>query len=78
MDLAALAEDEGGHLRIPVTGLMTKMHASLKHLAHGDICHWVLSSFGLGFHVPHDGNPEPMSAGSGHPAACADTCVNSS
>ena len=39
MDLAALAEDERGHLRVPVTGLVTEMHASLKHLAHSDISH---------------------------------------
>ena len=29
MDFIALAEDEGSHLRIPVAGLVTKMHASL-------------------------------------------------
>ena len=34
VDLATLAKDEGGHLRIPVTGLVAKVHASLQHLAH--------------------------------------------
>jgi hypothetical protein len=59
MDLAAFAEDEGSHLRVPVTGLVTEVHARLKHLAHGDISHGVFLQFsGLGFHVPHDSNPE--------------------
>ena len=39
VDLATLTEDIGGHLRIPVTGLVTKMHASFQHLAHSDVCH---------------------------------------
>ena len=39
VDFVSFAEDEGCHLRVPVTGLMTKMHASLKHLAHSYVCH---------------------------------------
>src|SRR5215469_2031923 len=35
VDAAALAEDERRHLRVPETGLMTEMHASFEHLAHG-------------------------------------------
>ena len=29
VNLVALAEDEGSHLRVPIAGLVTKMHASL-------------------------------------------------
>jgi hypothetical protein len=36
---------------------VTEMHASLKHLAHGDISHRYSPVFGLGLHVPHDSNP---------------------
>ena len=39
VDFVTFAEDVGCHLRVPVTGLMTKVHASLKHLAHGYVCH---------------------------------------
>ena len=39
VDLVPLAEDVRRHLRVPVTGLMTEMHASLKHLAHGNAAH---------------------------------------
>src|SRR5690348_10668391 len=39
VDLAARAEDVRRHLRVPVAGLVTEMHASFKHLAHGDLCH---------------------------------------
>ena len=40
VDFVTCAEDVGCHLRVPVTGLMTKVHASLKHLAHGYVCHF--------------------------------------
>jgi hypothetical protein len=39
VDLAACAEDVWIHLRVPVTGLVAKMHASFEHLAHGDLRH---------------------------------------
>ena len=39
VDLVALAENVRCHFRVPVAGLMTKVHASLKHLAHRYVCH---------------------------------------
>jgi hypothetical protein len=39
MNLATMAEYIRGHLGVPVTCLVTKVNASLKHLAHSDICH---------------------------------------
>ena len=39
VDFVSLAEDIRCHLRVPIAGLMTKVHASLKHLAHGNVCH---------------------------------------
>ncbi len=39
VDLAPGAEDVGFHLRVPVAGLVTKMYAGFKHLAHGDFRH---------------------------------------
>ncbi len=48
VDLVSFAEDEGSHLRVPEAGLMTKMHASLQHLAHGYVGHdYSLSGFSL-------------------------------
>ena len=62
VDFVTFTEDEGCHLRVPVTGLMTKMHASLKHLAHGNVCHEYIS--GLGLRTPHLATPFSV----GHPA----------
>ena len=39
VDFVSLAEDVRCHLRVPIAGLMTKVHASLKHLAHRNVCH---------------------------------------
>src|SRR5690606_12285429 len=39
VDLAAGAEDVGGHLRVPVAGLVAEMNAGFQHLAHGDLGH---------------------------------------
>ncbi len=39
MNLAPGSENIRCHLGIPITGLMPEMHASLEHLAHGDIGH---------------------------------------
>src|SRR4029078_7674233 len=39
VDLAARAEDVRRHARIPVTGLVTEVHASFEHLAHRDLRH---------------------------------------
>ena len=64
MNFSAFAEDVGGHLRIPVSGLVTKVHASFEHLAHGDICHSIFSKFGLNIHAPHDSNPAVCLTGS--------------
>jgi len=41
VDAVALSEDVRLHLRVPVAGLVTKMHASLEHLAHGNGTHGV-------------------------------------
>src|SRR5882762_9027092 len=46
MDLVALAEDEGGHLRVPEAGLMSEMDSRLQHLSHGHAGHEKLL-FGL-------------------------------
>ena len=35
VDLVPLAEDVRLHPRVPATGAVSEMHASLKHLAHG-------------------------------------------
>jgi hypothetical protein len=35
VDLVAMAEDERGHLRVPVAGLVAEMDAGLEHLTHG-------------------------------------------
>ena len=70
MDLVTFAEDVGCHLRIPVTGLMTKMHASLKHLAHGYVCHDMIS--GLSLRTPHDTTPFSV----GHPVPCVGVRVD--
>ena len=40
VDLAAGPENERSHLGIPVTGLVTEMHAGFQQLTHGDICHF--------------------------------------
>ena len=40
VDLAACSENVGSHLGIPVSGLVTEVHAGFEHLAHGDVCHW--------------------------------------
>ena len=47
VDVVARPVDERRHLRVPTVGLMTKMHASLEELAHGDIrqCHGTACSF---------------------------------
>jgi hypothetical protein len=47
VDVVAGAVDERRHLRVPAVGLMTKMHASLKQLAHRNIrqCHGTAFSF---------------------------------
>jgi hypothetical protein len=34
VDLVTLAEDEGGHLRVPEAGLMSEMDARFQHLSH--------------------------------------------
>ncbi len=39
MNFAPGAENVRLHLGVPITGLVTKVHASFKHLAHGDVCH---------------------------------------
>ncbi len=39
VDLAAGSEDVGSHLGVPVTGLVTEVHAGFEHLAHGDVSH---------------------------------------
>ena len=39
MNLVAVAEDIGSHLRIPVPRLVAEMHAGLQHLAHGHFRH---------------------------------------
>jgi hypothetical protein len=36
VDLVAVAEDEGGHLGVPETGLVTEVDACFQHLAHSD------------------------------------------
>jgi hypothetical protein len=36
VDLVALAEDVGGHARIPETGLVAEMDARFEHLTHRD------------------------------------------
>ena len=36
VDLVALAEDELGHLRVPVPRLVAEMDAGLQHLTHRD------------------------------------------
>jgi hypothetical protein len=42
VDLVTLTEDVGGHLGMPVTRLVTEMHASFEHLAHAGIAHCLL------------------------------------
>ena len=39
MDTVAFHKDVLFHLRVPTAGLMTKVNASIKHLAHGNLCH---------------------------------------
>jgi hypothetical protein len=41
VDLVAVAEDVGGHLRVPVPGLMSEMDPGFQHLTHRDR-HFVL------------------------------------
>jgi hypothetical protein len=36
---ASRAEDVRRHARVPVTGLVTEVHASFEHLAHRDLRH---------------------------------------
>ncbi len=43
MDFAAGSENIGSHFGIPVTSLVTEVHACFKHLAHGDVSHCVMS-----------------------------------
>src|SRR5690606_18915674 len=65
VDLGTLAEDVGSHLRVPEAGLVTEMHASFKHLAHGNVRHVLLQ--GLGLHASQTttrflpGTPPPVS-----------------
>ena len=46
VDLVALAEDEGRHLRVPEPGLVSEMHAGFQHLAHGHAGHDQISCWG--------------------------------
>jgi hypothetical protein len=39
VDPVALAEDEGGHLRVPEAGLVSEMDARFQHLPHGHAGH---------------------------------------
>jgi len=39
VDTAPLAVDVGGHLRVPVAGLVAEVRAGLQELAHGDLGH---------------------------------------
>ena len=43
MDLVAGTENEFCHFRVPETGLVTKMHACLKHQAHRNARHGNIS-----------------------------------
>ena len=42
--LGALGEDEALHLRVPTTGLVTKVNAAVEQLAHGNDGHVVTPS----------------------------------
>ncbi len=42
VDAPTLAVDEPLHLRVPTTGLVAKMHASVEELLHGDDCSHVV------------------------------------
>ena len=44
VDTVALHEDESLHLRVPAAGLMTKVHAALEELFHGDDRHVIGTS----------------------------------
>ena len=46
MNFSTFAENVGGHFRVPVAGLVTKVHAGFQHLAHSDICHLIFSKSG--------------------------------
>src|SRR5207249_11333348 len=39
VDPVPLAEDEGGHLRVPEAGLMSEVDSRLQHLSHGHAGH---------------------------------------
>ncbi len=39
MDVVAGTENVRRHLRVPVPGLVAKMHTGLQHLPHADFCH---------------------------------------
>ncbi len=57
VDLVALAEDVGGHARVPETGLVTEVDAGFQHLTHRD-GHVLLQTVpGLNLR-PADGRPE--------------------
>src|SRR5882724_13151812 len=68
MDLVALAEDEGGHLRVPEAGLMSEMDSRLQHLSHGHAGHEKLL-FGLSLRASLAAILDALKAVQGHPAA---------
>src|SRR3569833_2347160 len=70
VDLVAVPEDVGGHLGMPVTGLMTEVDARLEHLTHGNIGHKKLLN---GVEPPYTPCTNPPC---GHPDACAGVCVS--
>ena len=41
VDAVALGEDELLHLRVPTTGLVAEVQASLQHIAHSDLSHGI-------------------------------------
>src|SRR4029453_13109580 len=81
MDLVTLAEDVGGHLRVPEAGLMSEVNTRFQHLSHGHAGHERLL-VGLGLRASHVETAAgalrsqgPLSFRPRHPSTCDDARV---
>ena len=71
VDAVALGEDELLHLRVPTTGLVAEVQASLQHIAHSDLSHgwlWTPATASVaGWHTSFENSTEPVLKKTGSP-----------
>src|SRR5690606_8518609 len=72
VNLVARTKNERLHLRVPETGLVTKVNAGLEHVAHCDVRH-LISPVRVGPPCSLMTQPHELR---GHPGPCDGTCVD--